>query len=785
MNRRRTVPLRTVLIAQFALVIAVAIVALAVLMANWRLPQAREQQAQEQRRAAGLALLRVETDLDLAERTLRFLARLSAEDRPAPTAASSLRLQAIASEAAFLGLYDIAPDGHIRRGATTVARTRPDLRGYDLGNLPVLRAAAQRDGVAWSDQYLSPVVGEPVVALALRTEDGFWLAELSVDRLGDSALGLQALEGVHLLITDRAGEVIRSPDPTDRLHRRNLGHLPPLFDARLNGSAQGRLELAGLRLEGYALQLPRLGWVVFAGYPLEVAESAARGALWVTAVVAGLAALAALGTVSVSSAWVQRRLRTSIRFAEAVARGDYSQPLPDSRIEELARLEQGLADMVRQIRQREQQLRSIVDLGPTVAIQVYDRHTRILDWNPASEKILGFTRDQALGRRPLELYYTPEQQAQFEAILDELARSGGAYGPFEGEVQTSRGERRWIYSTTFPIPGPTADEPLFVCMDIDITELKRLEEELRVLNASLEEKVQHRTRSLTEANERLQRALDELRQAQAQLVQADKLAALGSLVAGVAHELNTPIGNALMAISTLRERAAGFAQRLDAGVRRSDVARLLEQIGTAEDIAERNLHRASELLRSFKQVAVDQTSTQRRIFDLRELVAELALTLQPTLKRTPYRLDIDIPPGITLDSYPGPWGQVLANLIQNAIVHAFEGRDHGTISVTAAADDESVILTVADDGRGMEAEVRARAFDPFFTTRLGRGGSGLGLHIVHNLVTGMLGGHIDLSSAPGCGTTFHIRCPRIAPRSPAGENPNPDGRDGAAADTRD
>ena len=768
MNRRRTVSLRAMLIAQFALVILVAIAALAVLMMNWRLPQVREQQAQEQRRAAGLALLRVETDLDLAERTLRFLARIAEEGRPATTA-SLLQLQAAASEAAFLGLYDIAPDGRIRRGITTVGQTQPDLVSYDLGNLPVLRAASERGGVAWSDQYLSPVVGEPVVALAVRAADGFWLAELSVDQLGNSALGLQALEGVHLLIVDSTGEVIRSPDPNDRLYRRNLGHLPVLFDARLNGNAQGRLDVAGLRLEGYALQLPRLGWVVFVGYPLEVAESAVRSLLWVSAVVAALAALTALASVSVSSAWVQRRLRTSVHFAEAVARGDYSRPLPDSRIEELARLEQSLADMAHQIQQREQQLRSVVDLGPTVAIQVYDRQTRILDWNPASEKILGFTREQALGRRPVDLYYTSEQQAQFETILEELARSGGAYGPFEGEIWTSHGERRWIYSTTFPIPGPNAEEPLFVCMDIDITERKRLEEELRLLNTSLEEKVRHRTRSLTQANERLQQALDELRQAQAQLVQADKLAALGSLVAGVAHELNTPIGNALMAITTLRERATGFAQRLDAGVRRSDAVRLLEQIGTAGDIAERNLHRAAELLRSFKQVAVDQTSTQRRIFDLRELVAELVLTLQPTLKRTPYRLDIDIPPGITLDSYPGPWGQVMTNLIQNAIVHAFEGRDHGTIGVKAVADDESVTLMVVDDGCGMGAEVQARAFDPFFTTRLGRGGSGLGLHIVHNLVTGLLGGHIDLSSAAGRGTTFCIRCPRIAPRTPAGE----------------
>jgi PAS domain S-box-containing protein len=214
----------------------------------------------------------------------------------------------------------------------------------------------------------------------------------------------------------------------------------------------------------------------------------------------------------------ERRLQRSIAYAEAVAARQYPPAPQGSTIAEMAALEQGLADMAQRIQQREQQLRAIVDLGPTVAIQIYDRDTQILDWNPASERILGFSREQALGKRPVYLYYTPEQQAAFEAILRDIEKTGQAYGPFEGEVHDAHGHAHWIYSTTFPIPGPRPGERHFVCMDIDITELKRLQQALRELNASLEEKVEHRTRSLQQANAELQRTRQELQRAQAQLV---------------------------------------------------------------------------------------------------------------------------------------------------------------------------------------------------------------------------------------------------------------------------
>ncbi|MGB7536894.1 MAG: HAMP domain-containing sensor histidine kinase, partial [Azonexus sp.] len=194
----------------------------------------------------------------------------------------------------------------------------------------------------------------------------------------------------------------------------------------------------------------------------------------------------------------------------------------------------------------------------------------------------------------------------------------------------------------------------------------------------------------------------------------------------------------------------------------------VERVERGSEIAVRNLQRANELIASFKQVAVDQTSVQRRPFILSEVVDEILMTLQPTLGRTPYKVRSEIAAGLAMDSYPGPLGQVLTNLLTNALVHGFEGRGKGLIEITGEpGDDGQVCLTVADDGTGIPAELLGRVFDPFVTSKLGRGGTGLGLHIVWNTVTVVLGGSISVDSIPGQGTRFRIILPVIAPSQPA------------------
>jgi signal transduction histidine kinase len=238
------------------------------------------------------------------------------------------------------------------------------------------------------------------------------------------------------------------------------------------------------------------------------------------------------------------------------------------------------------------------------------------------------------------------------------------------------------------------------------------------------------------------------------------------MVAGIAHELNTPIGNSLMAASTLNDHNRSFDKELAAGpLRRSTLDRFVADNRVATEILLRNLGRAGELITSFKQVAVDQTSSQRRNFTVNEIVDEILMTLNPTLKKTPYMVDTDITPDLWMDSFPGPLGQVLTNLINNALTHAFDGRQYGVIGIKAVwtGDKSRIVITLTDNGKGIPPANITRVFDPFFTTKLGRGGSGLGLNIVHNLVTGILGGHIDVASVEHEQTRFSIELPVKAP----------------------
>ncbi|SDA72148.1 MULTISPECIES: ATP-binding protein [unclassified Janthinobacterium] len=303
----------------------------------------------------------------------------------------------------------------------------------------------------------------------------------------------------------------------------------------------------------------------------------------------------------------------------------------------------------------------------------------------------------------------------------------------------------------------------------------RHERELQRHRAHLEELVAERTAALTQAKEQseqanreLAAALENLSITQGELVRRDKLAALGALVAGIAHELNTPIGNGLVVATTMAERTREIHACLLDGLRRSELETYLTQASEADAIMLRNLQRAADLVSSFKQIAVDRASSQRRHFLLRQFIAELMLPMSTPLKAASLSLTQDVPDDLAMDSYPGPLGQVLSNLLENCLRHAFEGRSGGSIAITARGSDDgqTITLCIADTGVGIPADDLTHIYDPFFTTKLGSGGSGLGLHVAHNIVTGVLGGHIDASSSPA-GTTFTLLLPVAAPQSGA------------------
>jgi signal transduction histidine kinase/streptogramin lyase len=284
----------------------------------------------------------------------------------------------------------------------------------------------------------------------------------------------------------------------------------------------------------------------------------------------------------------------------------------------------------------------------------------------------------------------------------------------------------------------------------------------------LERLIDERTRELASAKARAEQALEQLVGAKAQLVQAEKMASLGQLVAGVAHEVNTPIGIALTAASHLHDvvREAD-AQIAAARFTRSDFERWRSTTHEAMRLITSSLDRASKLISAFKQVAVDQSSEQRRAFDLAAFLEEVMDALRPTYRRVLNRVDVDCAAGIRMDTYPGALFQVFTNLITNAVVHAFCEGAEASLRVSVQEVGGTVCMRVRDNGVGMSAEVAARAFDPFFTTRRGSGGSGLGLHLVYNIVTQLLGGSISLHTAPGQGCEFVITLPREAPRPAA------------------
>ncbi|PWF55476.1 CHASE domain-containing protein [Massilia glaciei] len=306
----------------------------------------------------------------------------------------------------------------------------------------------------------------------------------------------------------------------------------------------------------------------------------------------------------------------------------------------------------------------------------------------------------------------------------------------------------------------------------DISDRKRTEAALVRARDGLEHslfELEQQKVNVETAHQDLSSVLGTLKQAQTNLITSEKMASLGSLVAGIAHELNTPIGNSLLSATALADMVVEFERKYaEGGIKRSALDALLADARTACGIIANSLRRAADLITSFKQVAVDQASDQRRKFDLCDVVRDTLATYAAQLRRANCEARVDAPAALMLDSYPGSVGQVLSNLINNALLHAFEGRAAGVIAISAREQpDGQVALVFRDDGVGMGPKILHHVFDPFFTTKMGQGGSGLGMNIVYNIVTGMLGGSIEVESTPDKGTSVTLRLPRSAPKRDA------------------
>lgn len=415
------------------------------------------------------------------------------------------------------------------------------------------------------------------------------------------------------------------------------------------------------------------------------------------------------------------------------------------------------------VRAGEEKLRALFTLSP-FGINLQNMDGRYLEVNAAFLDIVGYDLEEI---KKLTCYdLIPDEYLDIEPDRLRALRETGLIPAYEKEYRCKDGSRVPVSTTTVLVPGLDGEHYKWTIVE-NITERRKTEEAQRRLNDDLERLVTERTFELKSAMEGLMRA--------------EKLASLGSLVAGVAHEISTPVGNASLASSTLVGAIGEFEQQMAGKLSRSMLESFVKQIKLGVDIANRNIERVAGLIQSFKQVAVDQTSSQRRQFQLTEVVDEILTTMHPSLKRRAVTTTVSVPPDIVLDSYPGPLGQVLTNLINNSLLHAFPSdasakdkvsvKDRPrTIRIKAALVDHTHLrLEVSDDGSGMAASVLGRIFDPFFTSKLGHGGSGLGLHIVHSIVADMLAGTIAVASEVGVGTTFTIIMPCKTPVSAMAE----------------
>ncbi len=396
-------------------------------------------------------------------------------------------------------------------------------------------------------------------------------------------------------------------------------------------------------------------------------------------------------------------------------------------------------------------LQEVIDTVPAV-INVKDKQLRYILMNRYMAGIFGIEPADAIGRTTSDLMsrYGAQKTDENDRLVLVKGRELGFYE--EEYINSSGSMRQWLVNK-LPLLDARGDIENIVTVALDIGERKRGEFEMR------------------KAKDAAEAALRNLRETQNSLIEAEKLAALGRLVAGVAHEVNNPVGISLTVASSLERKTALFASEVARGdLKRSSLNDFLETSRDAASQLVANLNRAAELIQSFKQVAADRNYSDQRSFDLGDLTEQVVMSLRPGLRKHNLTLNVDCQPNLTMNSYPGPYGQVLTNLFLNSVAHAFPNGRPGTVEIKVReSGKDNVEILFSDNGIGMSLDVRRRAFDPFFTTRRDQGGTGLGLHIVYSIVTNRLGGRLDLDSQPGGGTQIQIVLPRTAPIELAAE----------------
>lgn len=422
-----------------------------------------------------------------------------------------------------------------------------------------------------------------------------------------------------------------------------------------------------------------------------------------------------------------------------------------------------LQQKIHSLEQMERNLLSIFHHSQD-AILITDAEGAILDFNDRTPTLFSSSREQILTLHAQQLFSGEKAELPaFRHIWTNLTEDSFT----ELELQAVRPSDASVFPCTAVMNRISwFGSPAILLTVHDMTEryrqqqaVAKLLQELEDANATLERRILQRTQQLETLNAELQHRLEELEMTRNELIRSEKLASLGELVAGIAHEINTPLGVSVTAASFLEMLVSDIKKTQPVDGMLAARQETVDRIGTTSKLILSNLDKATRLIRSFKQVSVDQTSDAVRDFDLDAYMTELIVSLTPSFRNTGHVVENRIPAGIRVKSYAGALAQIVTNLMMNAILHAFPEGRKGTIRLEGRSDGEHFTLIVTDDGVGMEPAVREKIFDPFYTTKHNAGGTGLGLFIVHNLVQNQLKGQIRCESKPGEGTRFTLTLP--------------------------
>ena len=648
----------------------------------------------------------------------------------------------------FLGSFDLLREQTTRMRAgyeTAVLKV-----GGELSGLYAILDSQARNG----NTLIQPPLGRAREAFAdgLLAANAFYLS-------GDAAASARA---------ERAFEAIARAIPvmhdlaSEDIQRSALDAMAVRVETLRQGLAavrvglEQRVHLVGTEIDGGQRAMAQIIDRLVGRSRLREAEAKARFDAALLRVGWGIALVAALFLAfSAAISWaigasIRRPLRGLMQAMTAIAGGDYARPIYGTTVpDEIGAMAKALAVFREEAAEKrrvegerdaqERRWRTMLETSPVgISIVCALSHVRLYS-NPKYDALFGMPEHGvALGLPVAVSFADPADMQRMTAAFGEQGYVSGL------EVRRRRfdGSVWWCLLDIRPMEYD--GRPAYIVWHYDVTYRRLAEEELRG------------------EKERAEQALADLRQAQQSLIHAEKMASLGALVAGVAHEINTPVGVTVTAASLLADETAALLRLFEAGtMRRTAFERYAELAQEASERILSNANRAAELIQSFKQVAVDQTRDDRRRFDLAQYIHEVLVSLGPRLKQTGVQVSVDCPEGLEVDGYPGPLAQVLTNLVVNALVHAFEPSHYGHIRLHAGpSGDDGVVLVFADDGKGIAPDVLPKIFDPFFTTNRIGGGTGLGLNIVYNLVRQKLAGSIEVASVPAEGTSFTIRFPR-------------------------